>query len=80
MISITAVPSDPVAPSPNRAALGAKVAAGLADRFRPDFRIVLRSFVATILGRLMLGYGAPFAFDCNIGVIFFGVASERVHS
>ena len=79
MISITAVPSDPVASSPNRAVPGAKVAAGLVDRFRPDFRIVLRSFVATILGRLMLGYGARFAFDCNIGVIFFGVASERVH-
>ena len=59
--------------------IGALMAAGLAGRFRPVFRIAPRSAVAAILGGLMLGYGARLAFGCNIGAFFSGVASGSVH-
>ena len=58
---------------------GALLAAGLAGRFAPDFRIPLRSLVAAILGGLMMGYGARIGFGCNIGALFSGIASTSLH-
>lgn len=59
--------------------LGAMLAAGLAGRFRPDWRIPRRSLIAALLGGLLLGYGARLAFGCNIGAFFSGIASSSPH-
>jgi uncharacterized membrane protein YedE/YeeE len=59
--------------------LGALIAAGLAGRFAPAWRVPLRSLVAAIAGGLMLGYGARIAYGCNIGAYFSGIASSSVH-
>lgn len=59
--------------------LGAMMAAGLAGKFAPTWRIPARSLVAAILGGLMLGYGARLAYGCNIGAFFSGIASSSLH-
>jgi uncharacterized membrane protein YedE/YeeE len=59
--------------------LGALMAAGLAGRFAPVWRIPAKSLLAAILGGLMLGYGARLAYGCNIGSYFSGIASSSLH-
>ncbi len=59
--------------------VGAFLAAALAGRFSPGFRIPLRSAIAAIVGGLLLGYGARLAFGCNIGSYFSGIASGSLH-
>jgi hypothetical protein len=59
--------------------IGALVAAGLADRFAPVWRIPLRSLLAAIVGGMLMGYGARLAYGCNIGAYFSGIASASVH-
>jgi uncharacterized membrane protein YedE/YeeE len=59
--------------------LGALLAALLANRFAPGWRIPARSLAAAILGGLMLGYGARIAYGCNIGAYFSGIASGSLH-
>jgi uncharacterized membrane protein YedE/YeeE len=59
--------------------LGALVAAGLAGKFAPSWRVPLRSLAAAVIGGLMLGYGARLAYGCNIGAYFSGIASSSVH-
>jgi hypothetical protein len=58
---------------------GALVAAGLAGRFAPTWRMPLRSVVAAVVGGLCLGYGARIASGCNIGAYFSGVVSASLH-
>jgi uncharacterized protein len=59
--------------------LGALIAAGLAGKFAPSWRIPLRSLVAAVVGGLLLGYGARLAYGCNIGAYFSGIASGSLH-
>ena len=59
--------------------LGALLAAGLAGRFRPSWRVPLGSLAAAVIGGLLLGYGARLAYGCNIGAFFSGVASGSLH-
>jgi uncharacterized membrane protein YedE/YeeE len=59
--------------------LGAFLAAGLAGRFAPGWRIGIGPLIAAVLGGLMLGYGARMAFGCNISAFFSGVASGSLH-
>jgi len=59
--------------------LGALAAAGLAGQFAPTWRVPTRSVVASVIGGLLLGYGARIAYGCNIGAFFSGVASSSVH-
>ena len=59
--------------------LGAFVAAGLAGRFRPEWRQPWRPIAAAVVGGLLMGYGARLAFGCNIGAYFSGVASGSLH-
>ncbi|WP_082145899.1 YeeE/YedE family protein [Microvirga massiliensis] len=59
--------------------VGALLAAALAGRFAPTWRIPLRSAVAAIVGGLLLGYGARLAYGCNIGAYFSGIASGSLH-
>ncbi len=59
--------------------IGALLAAALAGRFRPGWRIPLPSLAAAVVGGLLLGYGARLAFGCNIGAYFSGIASGSLH-
>jgi hypothetical protein len=59
--------------------LGALMAAGLAGRFAPVWRIGWRPLLAAILGGLLMGYGARLAFGCNIGAFLGGVTSGSLH-
>ena len=59
--------------------LGALLAAGLAAKYSPGWRIPLPHLAASILGGLLLGYGARLAYGCNIGAFFSGIASGSLH-
>jgi uncharacterized membrane protein YedE/YeeE len=59
--------------------LGAMLAAALAGRYAPVWRLPLRSFVAAVVGGLLLGYGARLAYGCNIGAYFSGIVSGSLH-
>ncbi|MDR5782284.1 YeeE/YedE family protein [Caballeronia sp. LZ065] len=59
--------------------LGAMLAAALAGRYAPVWRLPLRSLVAAIVGGLLLGYGARLAYGCNIGAYFSGIVSGSLH-
>lgn len=59
--------------------VGALLAAALAGRYAPTWRVPLRSALAAILGGLLLGYGARLAYGCNIGAYFSGIASGSLH-
>lgn len=58
---------------------GAMLAAALAGRYAPVWRLPLRSLVAAVVGGLLLGYGARLAYGCNIGAYFSGILSGSVH-
>ncbi len=58
---------------------GALLAAGLAAKYRPEWRVPLPHLMASVLGGLLLGYGARLAYGCNIGAFFSGVASGSLH-
>ena len=59
--------------------LGAMLAAALAGRYAPVWRLPLRSLVAAVAGGLLLGYGARLAYGCNIGAYFGGILSGSLH-
>ncbi len=59
--------------------LGAFLGAGLAGRFAPRRRVALRVVAASVLGGLLLGYGARIAYGCNITAYFSGIASTSLH-
>lgn len=59
--------------------LGALLAAALAGKFAPTWRVPLGSLLAAIIGGLLMGYGARLAYGCNIGAYFGGIASGSVH-
>lgn len=59
--------------------LGALLASGLAGRFAPVWRLDWRGLLASVIGGLLLGYGARLAYGCNIGAYFSGIASSSLH-
>jgi uncharacterized membrane protein YedE/YeeE len=59
--------------------IGAMIAASLAGRYAPVWRLPLRSLVAAVVGGLLLGYGARLAYGCNIGAYFSGIVSGSLH-
>lgn len=59
--------------------LGAALAASLAGKFAEKRKIPLASYLAAILGGLLMGYGARLSFGCNIGALFSGIASGSLH-
>ena len=59
--------------------LGALLAAGAAGKFKPTWRIWRSHFAASVVGGLLLGYGARLAYGCNIGAFFSGIASGSLH-
>ncbi len=58
---------------------GAMLAAGLAGSFAPAKKIRANMLVNSVIGGLLLGYGARLAFGCNIGALFSGIASGSLH-
>lgn len=58
---------------------GAFMAAGLAGRFAPDWRIGAAAAAASACGGLLLGIGAVLAFGCNVSAYFSGIASGSLH-
>ena len=59
--------------------LGAALAAGLSGHFRPGWRVPFRQILASVIGGLLMGYGARLAYGCNIGAYFSGIASGSLH-
>ncbi|MET3663001.1 YeeE/YedE family protein [Aquamicrobium ahrensii] len=59
--------------------LGAALAAALAGKFAPKVAVPFLSWVAAIIGGLLMGYGARLSFGCNIGALFSGIASGSLH-
>jgi len=58
---------------------GAVLAAGLAGHFAPDKKISGRLMLVSVIGGLLLGYGARLAFGCNIGGLLAGMATGSLH-
>ena len=59
--------------------LGAFAAAALAGKFKPVLSIPMGQIVASVIGGLLLGYGARISYGCNIGAFFSGIASGSLH-
>jgi len=59
--------------------LGAFFAAAVAARFSPTWRLPWRHVCASVIGGLLLGYGAVMASGCNISAYVAGIASGSLH-
>jgi hypothetical protein len=59
--------------------LGAGLAATLAGRYAPTLNLSRRDVATALAGGLLMGYGAPLAFGCNIGALLGGIASGSLH-
>ena len=59
--------------------LGALHSAGAAGKFKPVWRISRSHLAASVVGGLLLGYGARLAYGCTIGAFFSGIASGSLH-
>ncbi len=59
--------------------LGAVLAAALAGSFAPEKKIDRRLVLISVIGGLLLGYGARLAFGCNIGALLAGISSGSLH-
>ncbi|BAZ09950.1 YeeE/YedE family protein [Calothrix sp. NIES-4071] len=59
--------------------LGAFLAAALAGRLIPKTQITPNIIASTLLGGLLMGYGALNAFGCNVNAFFGGIASTSLH-
>lgn len=58
---------------------GAMLAAALAGRFAPRLSLPWRHAAASVVGGLLLGYGAVMASGCNISAYVAGIASGSLH-
>jgi len=58
---------------------GAMLAASLADRYRPTWRIGWRDMASAVMGGLLMGYGARLGYGCNIGAYLGGLVSGSLH-
>lgn len=58
--------------------LGAFIAASFQGNFKPG-KIKPGVAVSSVIGGLLMGYGARIAFGCNIGAYFGGIASFSLH-
>jgi len=58
--------------------IGAFIASAAGGLFKFT-QITVGNFAASVIGGLMMGYGARLAFGCNIGAYFGGIASFSLH-
>lgn len=59
--------------------LGALLAAALAGRLILRGQFTPKRIASTLLGGLVMGYGAFLAYGCNVSAFFGGIASTSVH-
>ncbi len=59
--------------------VGAMLAAALAGRFAPRLALPWRHAAASVVGGVLLGYGAVMASGCNISAYVAGIASGSLH-
>lgn len=59
--------------------LGAVLAVALAGKLVPKFQFSLKPIAATLIGGLIMGYGAFLGFGCNVSAFFGGIASTSLH-
>ncbi len=59
--------------------LGALLAASLSGRLAFSFRLPPLALAASLLGGLLMGYGAMMAAGCNVSAYFSGIASTSLH-
>ena len=59
--------------------LGAVIASSFAGSFSQKTTTNYKILLAAILGGFLMGFGARLAFGCNIGALFSGIASGRLH-
>ena len=59
--------------------LGAGLAAGLAGRFAPRWRLTAGEVLTAIVGGFLMGYGARLSYGCNIGAYLGGITSGSLH-
>ena len=59
--------------------LGAMLAAGLAGKFAPVWRIPVKDIATAVAGGLLMGYGARLGYGCNIGAYLGGLVSGSLH-
>jgi len=59
--------------------IGSMLAAALAGKFAPQDKINRKRLITTIVGGLLLGYGARLAFGCNIGALLAGISTGSLH-
>lgn len=58
--------------------IGAFIASAAGGLFKFT-QVTAGNFAASVIGGLMMGYGARLAFGCNIGAYFSGIASFSLH-
>lgn len=58
--------------------LGAFIASAAGGLFKFT-KVIPGNFMASVIGGLLMGYGARLAFGCNIGAYFGGIASFSLH-
>lgn len=59
--------------------LGAVLAAALAGKLVPKFQPSARVIAITLIGGLIMGYGAFLGYGCNVSAFFGGIASTSLH-
>lgn len=59
--------------------LGAFLAAAVAGKFTLKMKMPIQNFLASLMGGVLLGYGATIAYGCNIGAFVGGVVSGSLH-
>jgi len=59
--------------------IGALAASASAGSFALVRKVPGRQIAAGLIGGALMGYGAAFAFGCNIGAYFSGIASGSLH-
>jgi len=60
--------------------LGAMLAASLAGKWSPIWRLSVTDVSTAVIGGLMMGYGARLAYGCNIGAYLGGLVSGSLHA
>jgi uncharacterized membrane protein YedE/YeeE len=59
---------------------GAFIAALVSARWSLKVSLSRKQLLASILGGLLMGYGARLAYGCNIGALFSGMSSTSLHA
>ena len=59
--------------------LGAMLAASVAGKWSPIWKLSFTEIATAVIGGLLMGYGARLAYGCNIGAYLGGLTSGSLH-